>query len=279
MVGTRAGTPVDVLAYTEVRSDARYSATGQDRMAVDKLLRISDDDRAIVELFRLGSDVVPELERSLRNRELRARAAKAIAYSGDSAGLKTLLSTVRSERDLASRIELSAYLSGSLVQARGPEYLQFLRDCMELYRDDEADVLAAAAALTLGTMRTAEASRILRVARELDEEVLAHHEIAKAQRWVDSRRAVTGYRRPDQIATEDGRLKQFVLANAFYAEGEEAGLAVETVTWNQRRDKALVEVVIYEESTLAREYHVIVEPVVGKVGEFQITGIWLNLVA
>jgi hypothetical protein len=271
--------PSDVFAAAAVQPVKRAVEDGRERKAVERLLRISDDNRAIVELFRLGSDVVPDLVRSLRVRAVRARAAKAIAYSGEAAGLKALLDTARSERDVSMRIELSSYLAGSLVQARKGEHLKFLRDCIAQYRDDEADVVAAAAALTLGTMRTADAAQILRVARDLDAENLAHHEIAKAQRWINSGRAVIGYPRAGQIVAGEDGLREFVLSRAFYAEAEESGLAVETVIWNKRHDKALVEVAVYERSALAREYHVVVAPVSGKAGEFLITGIWLNLVA
>ena len=270
--------PIDRPGNASVFVKLQASPGGQNE-TVDMLLRIGDEDSAITELFRRGTHVVPELARSLRTRELRARAGRALAYVGDPGGLKTLLSAIRTEPDRALRIELSAYLAGSMVQSKDRESIAFLKECMQMYRDTDADGPAVAAALTLGSMRTTEALGILRMARHLDEEELAEHEIAKAQRWITSARSVVGYPTPGRQAGDDERVKELVLANAFYAEGEEAGLGVDAVIWNMRRDKALVEVMIKQDPTSPRGYQVIVERVPGRVGEFRISGIWLNLVA
>jgi hypothetical protein len=243
------------------------------------LLRIDDEDMAVTEFFRRGIVVVPELTRSLAVPELRARAARALAYIADPAGLKTLLRAVRTERDPPLRIELSAYLAGSLVQTRDQGYLTFLKSCIERYRDDEGGMPAAAAALALGSRKTAEALAILQLARSLDEEELGEHEIAKARRWIESGRAVIGFPTSEHAAGDDRLVEQLVLGNAFYAEGEERRLGVEAVTWNSRRDRALVGVVIREDSGSIREYHVIVERVSGRAGAFRISGIWLNMIS
>ena len=129
--------------YTEFQPSEEQNQT------VGQLLRIDDEDAAVAELFRRGIVVVPELTRSLAAPELRARAARALAYISDPGGIRSLLRAIRTERDHALRIELSAYLAGSLVQTRDREYLTFLRSCIERYRDDEGDMPAAAAALAL----------------------------------------------------------------------------------------------------------------------------------
>ncbi|HEU4939042.1 MAG TPA: hypothetical protein VFT39_21490 [Vicinamibacterales bacterium] len=190
-----------------------------------------------------------------------------------------LLTAIRKEQDETLRNELSAYLAGSLVQTKNRENFAFLKKCIQMYRHPDADGPAAAAALTLGSMRTQEALRILQLASPLDEEELAEHEIAKAQRWVITGRSVTGYPRTRLPASDDDRVKELVLANAFYAEGEEAALGAEAVVWNAPRNKALVEVMIRPDPSTAMEYHVVVERVPGSVQQFRISGVWLNLVA
>jgi len=250
----------------------------QKNQTVGQLLRIDDEDVALVELFRRGTVVVPELRRSLRARELRARAARALAYIADPGGLKALLEAIRTEQDPALRIELSAYLAGSLVQTRDQDYLTFLERCIRRYRADDQDMPAAAAALALGSMKTSEALAILRFARPLDEEELSEHEIAKARRWIERGRPVVGYRPPDGTG-DDGLVEHLVLENAFYAEGEEKGLGVEAVTWNTGHDRALARVVVREDSGSVREYNVIVEPLPGRVSAFRISGIWLNVLS
>ncbi len=138
---------------------------------------------------------------------------------------------------------------------------------------------AAAAALALGSIKTADALAILQLARPLDEDEVAEHEIAKARRWIESGRPVVGYRTSDHATGDDGRIEQLVLANAFYAEGEERGLGVEAVTWNSGRDRALVGVVIREDSGSLREYYVIVERVQGRASSFGIIRVWLNMIS
>jgi hypothetical protein len=271
-----------VGAVVEALSTAPYSEfepSEQQNQTVGRLLRVDDEDAAVAELFRRGIAVVPELTRSLRALELRARAARALAYIADPGGLKALLEAIRTERDPALKMELSAYLAGSLVATRDREYLTFLKRCIERYRDDEADMPAAAAALALGSMKTADALAILQLARSLDEEDLAEHEIAKARRWIESGRPVVGYRTSDHATGDDGRIEQLVLRNAFYAEGEERGLDVEEVTWNSGRDRALVGVTIREDSGSLREYHVIVERVRDRASTFRIVGVWLNMIS
>jgi hypothetical protein len=119
----------------------------------------------------------------------------------------------------------------------------------------------------------------LQLARPLDEEELAEHEIAKARRWIESGRRVIGYRTSDRATGDDGLIEQLVLGNAFYAEGEKRGLGVEAVTWNSGRERALVGVVIREDSGSLREYHVTVERVPGRAGAFRISGVWLNVIS
>ncbi len=74
-----------------------FQPSEQQNQAVGQLLRIDDEDAAVAELFRRGIAVVPELTRSLRAHELRARAARALAYIADPGGLKALLEAVRTE--------------------------------------------------------------------------------------------------------------------------------------------------------------------------------------
>lgn len=250
----------------------------QTNQTVGQVLRVDDEDAAVAELFRRGTVVVSELTRSLRAREVRARAAKALAYIADPGGLKALLQAIRTEQDPARRTELSAYLAGSLVQTRDQDYLTFLERCIRRYRVDEEDMPAAAAALALGSMKTTEALAILRLARPLDEDELAEHEIAKAGRWIETGKPIAGNRTFD-ATSDDGLVERLVLENAFYAEGEEKGLSVDAVTWNTGRDRALVSVMVHEDSGEMREYHVTVERVPGGARPFRIRGVWLNVIS
>jgi len=228
-------------------------------------------------LFRRGTDVVPDLARALRTPQIRTRTGKALAYIGDPDGLTALLAAIRAERARDVKVELSAYLAGSLVETKDPRYLAFLKQCMRTYRETDAEGPAASAALALGSAATMEARSILRIARPLDEEVLPEHEIAKAQRWTASGRV--GTRTPGQPGSEDDAVKALVRSNAFYAEGEETTLAVNAVIWTARRDKALVEVRVGSDPAAAREYHVVVARVSARPADLRIVGIWLNMVA
>jgi hypothetical protein len=260
--------------------NAVQSPTGAlGKATVQGLLNLSDEDPATGELFRRGSGVVAELAAALGRRELRARAGKALAYVGDADGLKSLFDAIQRETDDELRAELSAYFVGALVQTNSREYRSFLAQSIRQYRKDGAEMIAAAAALTLGTMRTRDALNMLRAAKHLDEQDLPDHEIAKAQRWISSGRSIKGYKARSVGTSSDERVTQLVLANAFYTEREEARTSAAAVVWNAEGNKALVEVLIYDGPKAAREYHVIVERVPEGSNAFRISGIWLNLVA
>ena len=96
------------------------TAHGERSVTVDELLRTPDEDAAVTELFRRGSEAVPELVRALQRPEIRTRAGKALAYIGDPEGLAALLSTIRAERSGDVKVELSVYLAGALVQTKDP---------------------------------------------------------------------------------------------------------------------------------------------------------------
>jgi hypothetical protein len=264
-----------VTSRTAVQSPigAIVNATVQD------LLMLSDEDRATREVFRRGSSVVPELATALSRPELRARAGKALAYSGDADGLRPLFRAIQRETDGELRAELSAYFVGALVQTNSREYRSFLAQSIRHYRTDGAEMVAAAAALTLGTMRTRDALSMLRAAKHLDEQDLPDHEIAKAQRWISTGRSIKGYKGPSEVKNNDDRATQLALANAFYAEGEEARTSADVVVWNVEGDRALVEVLIYEGPKAAREYHVIVERAPEGLSALRISGVWFNLIA
>lgn len=254
-----------------------HGPVGERQTSVEKLLRMSDADAALVELFRRGVDIEQDLVRSLAMPEVRRRAGQALAYIGDPQGLKALLSTIAVERDAALEVELSGYLAGALVRSTGADDTAFLEHCLRRYRQTDAEGPAASAALALGSARTPEALRILRIAEPVDEEALPEHEIAKARRWITTTRVVS-HRRSGRPVSDDDRVKRLVLDNAFYAEGEEGSLAVNAVLWSARRDKALVEVTVGQ-ATAQKEYRVTVQRVPGRRAEFRIAGIWLNLVA
>ena len=252
---------------------------GEQRQTVHELLTMDDEDTAVLELFRRGSDVVPMLAGLVGTHPMRARAGRALAYVGHPEGLRALLDAIRVERDQELKVELSVYLAGSLVQTNGGVYTAFLEQCMRTYRHPDMEGPAATAALALGSMRTQESLRILRIAKPLDEQNLPEHEIGKAQRWIADGRVVPGRLARERADAPEDRVKELVQANAFYAEGEEASLAISGVTWSARRDRALVEVTIGADRRSAREYHVTVERVPGGSDRFRISGIWLNMVA
>src|SRR4029450_8451609 len=114
----------------------------------------------------------------------------------------------------------------------------FLERCLRTYRETDAEGPAASAALALGSARTREALHLLRLAEPLDEQELPEHESAKARRWITTGRVVS-YRISDRLVSDDDRVKRLVLDNAFYAEGEEGTLAVNSLLWSTGRDKAL----------------------------------------
>ncbi len=228
------------------------------------------------QLFLLGDDAVSPLIKFLSDpdKEKRASAAKALAYIGNSQGMRALRNAVRSERDREAKSMMSFYLAGGLVGTTSESDLRFLRSAVETARfaddGDESDLPGFSAALTLGMMRRSDSLALLRKVAKED----TIEEIGKAILWIENKS--TPQTKAPTSASEEELVKAVVLDGTFFVEQERDKTSVTELTFNPKRNKALVSLEIYQGPKSARGYDLVLTK---KSGEWRVVGIWFTWIA
>jgi hypothetical protein len=234
------------------------------------------DEDAARQLFLLGDDAVSPLIKSLSDadKERRAMAAKALAYIGNPKGMQSLRNAVRSERDKEAKSMMSFYLAGGLVGTTSEGDLKFLRDSVEKARfagdGDESALLGLYAALTLGMMGRSDSLALLRPLANDD----SIEEIRKAVRWIEGKAAPQT--KDPTSRSEEELVKTVVLDRTFFAEEERDETSVTELTFNRKRNKALVSFEIYQGPKSARGYDLVLAK---NNGKWRVVGIWFAWVA
>ena len=228
------------------------------------------------QLFLLGDDAVSPLIKFLSDpdKEKRASAAKALAYIGNRQGMRALRNAVKSERDREAKAMMSLYLAGGLVGTTSESDLSFLRSSVETARfaddGDESALPGLSAALTLGMMGRNDSLALLRPLAN-DDNI---QEIRKAVRWIESKSAP--HTKDPTSRSEEELVKTVVLDRTFFAEEEREDTSVTELTFNPKRNKALVSLEIYQAPKSARGYDLVLAK---KSGEWRVVGIWFAWIA
>lgn len=235
-----------------------------------------EDDDAVRQVFPMGDEAVSPLIKSLSDpdKEKRASAAKALAYIGNRRGMQALRNAVNSERDRDTKVMMSFYLAGALVEARSESDLNFLRKSVETARftddGDESALPGLSAALTLGMMGRNDSLALLRPLAN-DDNI---QEIRKAVRWIESKSAP--HTTNPTSRSEEELVKTVVLDRTFFAEEEREDTSVTDFTFNSRRNKALVCLEIYQGPKSARGYDLVLAK---NNGEWRVVGVWFAWIA
>ena len=79
-----------------------------------------------------------------------------------------------------------------------------------------------------------------------------------------------------EVRSDSDQIKQIVLENAFYAEGQRANLSVEDVIFTQDKSRAVASVEIYHGPKNAQGYDVVVAR---RSGKWRVVGIWATWAA
>jgi hypothetical protein len=237
-----------------------------------------EDEDSIRELFALGDEAVLPLIRFLSDPDQarRARAAKGLAFIGDRQGTQALRRAIDAESDQETKVLMSCFLAGGLVEAKSESDLQFLKASVEKSRfadDDGSYFPAIDAALALGMMGRRDSVAMLR--KLVAAELLGSEEITKAIKWMENKSI------PEQAAagpslTDEERIKRTVLERTFFAQGERDETSLTQFTFAPGRKKVLVSLQIYCGPKSARFYDLVL---VKENGAWRVVGIWFAGIA
>jgi len=237
-----------------------------------------DEEDSIRELFSLGDEAVPSLVQFLSDsdNESRLGAARGLAYIGNQQGMQALRNAIKAETDEETKSAMTCFLAGGLVEAKSESDLHFLKSSVEradFAADDEKDFPAFCAALALGMMGRSDSLPILRKAAGAD--LLNSEEIGKAIQWIESRS--TARQATKRPSTSDQELiKKTVLEGTFFGRDELNETSVDQLTFNRKRNRALVSVEIYHGPKSARWYDLALAK---ESGMWRVVGIWFAAVA
>jgi len=247
----------------------------QDSVQQNLTKDVEDEDGAR-QLFLLGDDAVSPLIKFLSDpdKEKRASAAKALAYIGNSKGMRALRNAVKSERDREAKSMMAFYFAGGLVGTTSESDLSFLRSSVETARfaddGDESALPGFSAALTLGMMRRSDSLALLRKVAKED----TIEEIGKAIRWIESKSTLQT--KAPTSASEEELVKAVVLDGTFFAEQERDETSVTELTFNPKRNKVLVSLEIYQGPKSARGYDLVLSK---RDGQWRVVGVWFAWIA
>ena len=242
----------------------------------------AEEPEVIHDIFKFGDKAIPTLVRALQNRKNVERAVWALVYLGGPKERKLLLDEISREKDKEMKLFMSSFLAGALVEPTSEEEWSFLAKCIKGYTDEEEGLATGFAVLALGENGSQRALQILQTVeatkqpQDPDSDVAGViEEIHRAGRWITQKAANN-----PGILTEGKsdleQIKQTVLENAFYAEGERANLSVEDVIFTPGKNRALASVEIYHGPKDAQGYDVVLERHSGK---WRIIGIGWTWVA
>ncbi len=226
-------------------------------------------------IFELGESAIPSLVEALRDPRLAERASHALVALGGPEERKALLQTIRSEKNRERKWLISAYLAGALVEPSSKAEWDFLEICVKGHKDETKGFAATSAALALGMNGSTEALRLLQTAGPLDEDQIPDSEIGKAVRWIKQKAAAQAAT-SNEPRPDSEQIKQRVLENAFYAEGERESLSVRGIIFTENKNRALASVEIYHGPKDARVYEIVLQK---SSGTWRITGTWMSFVA
>lgn len=242
-----------------------------------------EDSEAIEAIFKFGDKAVPTLVRALQDRKDLERAVWALAYLAGPKERKLLFDAIPREKDKEMKSFISDFLAGALVEPASEEEWNFLATCIKEYRNEDQVLATEFAILALGENGSQRALHILQAIepaeqpRDPDSDVAdAIEEIHHAVRWITQKPPY----KPNALAetrSDLEQVKQIVLENAFYAEGERADLSVEDVILTDDKSRALASVEIYHGPKNARGYDIVLER--RHSGTWGIIGIWVTWLA
>lgn len=269
-------------AKGQTRSDKHLRETSSPK--IQQLLSDegAEEPEVIHDVFKFGDKAVPTLVTALRNRKNVERAVWALVYLGSAKERKLLLDAIRGEKDKGMKLFMSSFLAGALVEPASEEEWKFLATCIRSYRDEDEGAASLSAALALGENGSQRALHILEAIepaghpQDSDSDMTdIIDEIHQASRWITQKSASN-----PSISAERGsaseQIKQTVLDNAFYAEGERPDLSVEEVIFTGDKRRALASVEVYHGPKNARGYDIVLEH---RSGKWKIIGIWVTWLA
>jgi hypothetical protein len=233
-----------------------------------------NDDGPLKTLFTAGDAAVRPLIDLLSDPsiETRGMSARALAYLGNPEGLEALRDAVQAERDQETKIAMSCFLAGALVDPNSPRDIQFLKTLLGNVRFDDPDadeIPAYCAALALGMIGGRDSLALLRKAAGPNP--VDTDELGKAIHWIESS-AASKPAGDDGMLSDEDLIRKTVVEGTFFAQAERTDTSVSEPIFNASRERALVSVEVYKGPKSARGYDLALAK---KRGEWRVVGIWI----
>lgn len=240
-----------------------------------------EDSDAIGLIFKEDDSALPILLTALREGRNMERASWALASLGGPKEREILLRVIATEKDHEKKWLMSSFLAGALVAPSSNQEWHFLETCLEGYKEENAAQENAAlasfsAAVALGINGSPRALQLLRTAAPSNQTPNSDNDTAQvirdAIRWIKERANSNKQTIPAETKSDSEQIKQVVLGNAFYAEGQLDSLSVEDIAFTRDKARALVTVEV-RGPTDVLGYDLVLDR---RSGVWKITGVWVS---
>ena len=234
---------------------------------------LEDDEDGARQLFLLGDESVSPLIKFLSHpdEEKRVAAARGLAYIGTPQGIQALRNAIKTEKDEEAKSAISCFLAGGLVETKSETDLNFLRNSVDSVRhadDKDLGLQGFCAALALGMRGGNDSLSLLRKVAKAD----GPEEIGEAIRWIEEKKPNPKRPTPKASVRDEELIKEIVLDGTFFAEEERDNTAVEELTFNRARNKALVSLEV-DRLNYAHGYDLVLAK---ESGVWRVVGIWFT---
>lgn len=262
-------------------SQANNGITETHREGVDQLLNDQqiDDSEAIHLIFKEGDNALPVLLTALREGRNMERASWAVASLGGPKEREILRRVIAAEKDYEKKWLMSSFLAGALVEPSSNEEWRFLENCLKGHKDESRALASFSAAVALGINGTPRALQFLQTlvpsgqAPQPDNDTV--QVVSEAIRWIKERANSNKPAIPAETNSDSGQIKQVILENAFYAQGQQERLSVSDIVFTRDKGRALA-VVEIRGPTDSLGYDLVLD---GRSGAWRITGVWASWAA
>jgi hypothetical protein len=263
--------------YADNRSGTEANQSSDQR--VQQLLSDdrTEDAEAVRRIFELGDQAVPALVSALREGtdvERAARAARALVYVGGPEERKVLRELVATEKNPEKKWVMAAFLAGALVEPSSREEWDFLRSCVEGYRDQDQSYASFSAVLSLGINASPKALQLLQSVGSPEQKSSLENdtveEAGQAIRWANQRPAFRAPA-PSEKGPDSDLIKQTILHDAFFAVGGAKKVSFDEMSFTENRTRVLVSLKVPARNGNQQGYDILLRK---QAGAWKIVGVW-----